>query len=98
MLDRRRLEDAFLLLASIEVMKKYNLQLENILCNRNGLSELVVGEFHDAFVKKWGGQYHYYNVVSKSNISSFIFFLLKFNKQEAILLRIQTIFLYAVSS
>ena len=54
MLDRSRLEDAFLLYASLEVMKKYNLQLENILCNRNGLSEMVVGKFHDAFVQRWG--------------------------------------------
>ena len=56
MLDWRSLEDAFLLFASLEVMKKYNLQLENVLCNRNGLSELVVGQFHDAFAKKWGGK------------------------------------------
>lgn len=56
MLDRRRLEDAFLLYASLEVMKKYNLQLETILCSRNGLSELVVGKFHAAFVKRWSGK------------------------------------------
>ena len=56
MLDRRRLEDAFLLFASLEVMKKYNLQLDNILCNRNGLCELVVGQFHDAFARKWSGK------------------------------------------
>ena len=54
MLDRRRLEDAFLLYASLEVMKKYNLPLENIVCNRNGLSEMVVTMFHDAFVQRWG--------------------------------------------
>ena len=56
MLDWRCLEDAFLLFAVLEVMKKYNLQLENILCNHNGLSELVVGQFHDPFAKKWGGK------------------------------------------
>ena len=56
MLDRRHLEGAFLLYASLEVMKKYNLQLEKILCNRNDLSEIVVGKFYEAFVKKWGGK------------------------------------------
>ena len=55
MLDRRRLEDAFLLYASLEVMKKYNLLLENIVGNRNSLSEMAVKMFHDAFVQRWGG-------------------------------------------
>jgi len=56
MLDRRQLEEAFLLYACLEIIKKYNLQLDNISRNRNNLAEMVAGKFHDAFVKKWSGE------------------------------------------
>ena len=56
-LDRRRLEEAFLLYASLEVLHKHGLVLKDIPCNRNNLAEAVAEQFHDAFVKKWGGKF-----------------------------------------
>lgn len=42
-LDRRRLEEGFLLCASLEILNKYNLwtQIETVPCNRNKLVEIV---------------------------------------------------------
>lgn len=54
-LDRRRLEEAFLLFGSLEVMKKYNISLPDVPCNRNELAQAITGKFHTAFVQKWGG-------------------------------------------
>ena len=55
-LDRRRLEEAFLLYGCLAVMKKYNLTLPDIPCNRNELTQAITGKFHDAFVQRWGGE------------------------------------------
>lgn len=55
-LDRRRLEEAFLLFASLEVQKKYGLSLTHIPVNRNELAEAITGKFYDAFVTRWGGK------------------------------------------
>lgn len=67
MLDRRRLEEAFLLYACLEIMKKYSLQLDSISCNRNDLAEMMAGKFHDAFVEKWSGEWFYYNAFPASH-------------------------------
>ena len=55
-LDRRRLEEGFLLYACLEVLKKYNLNLDEIPYDRNILVEMVTDRFHTAFVEKWGGE------------------------------------------
>ena len=55
-LDRRRLEEAFLLFASLEVLKKFGLALKTIPCNQNDLAEAITDQFYEAFVKKWGGK------------------------------------------
>ena len=34
----------------LAVMKKYNLSLPDIPCNRNELAQAITGKFHDAFV------------------------------------------------
>ena len=54
-LERRRLEKAFLLFGCLAVMKKYNLSLPDIPCNRNELAQAITGKYHDAFVQRWGG-------------------------------------------
>ena len=55
-MDRRRLEEGFLLFAAVVVINKYRLPIEVLPCDRNDLSELVAKQYHDAFVKKWGGK------------------------------------------
>jgi hypothetical protein len=42
------MEEAFLLHGALQTMMKYNIKLD--------LSELIVGNFHELFVKKWGGK------------------------------------------
>ena len=54
-LDRRRLEEGFLLMAAIETIEKYNLSITDLPCNRNILLETITEQYHNAFVKKWGG-------------------------------------------
>ena len=49
------MEEAFLLFGCLAVMKKYNLSLPHIPCNRNELAQAITGKFHDAFVQRWGG-------------------------------------------
>ena len=57
-MDRRRLEEAFLLLACNEVVQKHNLAtISSLPCDRNVMTELVTKQYADAFVKKWGGMY-----------------------------------------
>ena len=55
-MDRRRLEEAFLLFAAIEVIGKHDLPISNIPYDKNELAETVTKYYHDAFVKKWGGK------------------------------------------
>ena len=56
-MDRRRLEEGFLLYAAVSVIKKHCLPIEVIPSERNDLAEVVAKQFHDAFVKKWGGKF-----------------------------------------
>ena len=56
MMDRRRLEDSFLLYASLEVIKKYSLQISHYPCDRNNLVEALTEQYHEAFINKWGGK------------------------------------------
>lgn len=55
-MDRRRLEEGFLLFAAADVISKYSLSIETIPYDRNELAELVTNYFHDAFIKKWVGK------------------------------------------
>ena len=56
-LDRRHLEEAFLLSASLEVIEQYNLwdKLPSLPCDRNEIVKLVADPFWVAFLAKWGG-------------------------------------------
>lgn len=57
-LDRRRLEEGFLLYASLGILEKYSLweRVPAIPCDRNEMVELVTREFNVAFIKRWGGE------------------------------------------
>ena len=58
-LDRRRLEEAFLLLASLETIHRHNLweKFPTPPCDRNEIVELVTEQFCEAFLRKWGGNF-----------------------------------------
>ena len=55
-LDRRRLEEGFLLYAVLRVVQKFRLELKDFPCNRNDLAKSVTEMFYEAFLKKWGGE------------------------------------------
>ena len=57
-LDRRRLEEGFLLYASLIPLEKYNIweQVGAIPYDRNEMVELVTREFNVAFIKRWAGE------------------------------------------
>ena len=57
-LDRRRLQEGFLLYVSLVTLEKYNLweQVPAIPFDRNEMVELVTREFNIAFIKRWGGE------------------------------------------
>ena len=55
-MDRRRLEEAFLLFAAVEVIMKHKQPIDRIGYDRNVLAEDVTKHYHGAFVKKWGGK------------------------------------------
>ena len=57
-LDRRRLEEGFLLYASLVTLEKYNLweQVPSVPYDRNEMVERVTREFNVAFIKRWGGE------------------------------------------
>lgn len=56
-LDRRRLEEAFLLYASLEIIQRHNLwkELATLPCERNEMIENVTKQYSHAFSKKWEG-------------------------------------------
>jgi len=58
-MDRRRLEEGFLLFAAVDVIIKHGLPIERVGYDRNDLAKLVTQYYHDAFVKKWGGKLQY---------------------------------------
>ena len=64
-LDRRRLEEGFLLYASLVTLEKYNLweQVAAIACDRNEMVELVTREFNVAFITRWGGELLRYKIL-----------------------------------
>ena len=56
-LDRRQLEEAFLLSASLEIIERHDLweKLPSLPCDRNDVVKLVAEPFCDAFLTNWGG-------------------------------------------
>lgn len=60
-MDRRRLEEAFLLQACLQTIHKYDLWMTVpvIPHDKNEMVELVTKEFATAFQKKWGGKITY---------------------------------------
>lgn len=55
-MDRRRLEEGFLLLASLEVIRKYEIAVSAMPCDRNWMVEMIVKPFCEVFVNKWGSK------------------------------------------
>lgn len=54
-MDRRRLEEGFLLFAAVQVIAKYGLPIQSIPYDK-WASWSGDNTFHEAFVKKWGGK------------------------------------------
>ena len=55
-LDRRRLEEAFLLFAVLKIHFSYDLELDHFDFDRNVLVEKVVEVFLEKFLEKWSGR------------------------------------------
>ena len=56
-LDRRRLEETFLLYAVLKTHFKYNLELEHVNHDRNELLRKVIDIFKERFKAEWSSQY-----------------------------------------
>lgn len=56
-LDRRRLEEAFLLYAVLKVHFEYDMGIEHVDFDRNLLMEGVVEVFREKFIVTWTGKY-----------------------------------------
>jgi hypothetical protein len=54
-LDRRRLEEAFLLYAVLKTHFKYDLDLHHVSHDRNELMRSVVDKFKEKFEATWSG-------------------------------------------
>ena len=54
-LDRRRLEEAFLLFAVLKVHLSYDLELDHFDFDKNVLVEKVIEVFLHKFLDKWSG-------------------------------------------
>ena len=54
-LDRRRLEEAFLLFAVLKIHFSYDLELDHFDFDRNMIVEKVVEVFLEKFLEKWSG-------------------------------------------
>jgi hypothetical protein len=62
-LDRRRLEEAFLLYAVLKVHFEYDLKIDHVDYDRNVLVEKVIEPFRERFLEKWSGKFdvkHFY--------------------------------------
>jgi hypothetical protein len=56
-LDRRRLEEAFLLYASLEIIQRHNLwkEVATLPSDQNEMVEIVTKLFSQTFSNKWEG-------------------------------------------
>ena len=55
-LDRRRLEEAFLLYAVLKIHFKYDLRLQHVNHDCNDLLQNVIDTFKERFEAKWSGK------------------------------------------
>ncbi len=55
-LDRRRLEEAFLLFAVLKINFEYDLGIRDIGYDRNTLVEGIIEIFREKFLKQWIGE------------------------------------------
>ena len=54
-LDRRRLEEGFLLYACLKVVEKYGLPVMHIPYDKNKLVECVAKQYESVFYQQWTG-------------------------------------------
>ena len=62
-MDRRRLEEGYLLYAALEVKVKYSLTLESIPYDKTKLAKIIVQQYESVFYKKWTGINTYSNYI-----------------------------------
>lgn len=74
-MDRRRLEEGFLLFIALEVKVEYDLALENIPYDKTELSRIIVQQYEDVFYKKWTGMCINYLTVDTYKIMTFLLIL-----------------------
>ena len=53
-LDRRRLEEGFIIFASIDVVNKFKILIDYYPSDKTKLTEKLVDPLHQAFITKWG--------------------------------------------
>ena len=68
-LDRRRLEEAFLLYAVLKTHFTYNLEVDHIEYDRNLLVERVVDTFLEKFLEKWSGKFEKIGLFTSCNLN-----------------------------
>lgn len=54
-MDRRRLQDAFFLFASVEVVNQYKMAITNFGFDENILLQSVVDQYQRLFEENWAG-------------------------------------------
>lgn len=56
-LDRRRLEETFLIYASREILRKYKICTDAIQYDKDDMLNIVCEEYYKVFTLKWGGKF-----------------------------------------
>ena len=54
-MDRRRLEEGFLLYAALEARVEYSLTSESVSYDKTELAKIIVQQYESVFYKKWTG-------------------------------------------
>ena len=57
-MDRRRLEDAFFLFASMEVVQKCSIDIGSVPFDNKAVLEKVTDKYYYCFERKWAGLYY----------------------------------------
>lgn len=55
-LDRRRLEEAFFVYASLDVMRRHGFEIDHFPYEKSELAKKVATVLHTSFISKWGGK------------------------------------------
>ena len=80
-LDRRRLEEAFLLYAVLKMHFVYDLELNDVEYDKNLLVEKVVDKLLEKFLEKWSGKFSivlaYATVTSKAAYIQYCHYIFK---------------------